>query len=520
MARSDIVQKSSSHVLALKSDQLRKIIPRPTRVAINTRNIASVLVTSAGALLIGLLAILAIKILTLLTLLIVAGTILLARPNALIYSTVISATVAVPSPIPVAVPIAGIQVRVYEPLLALSVLYLLVHRWQRSHKGSGERSLTLAVMVPMIAATTISAMVGVVLENPFSKIFSETRSLLVTVLSLVFGTLIVRETKILTTVTRMVPTILVVSGISTIGASLDYWTVSGQQSDISGSTAEVARVVTPATYLAVVFICGVTSAYISGAHTPRGLPIGVILVTALPVAVLSFSRNVILAFGVSIVFGLVVGLSIRALSRAGVVAVISAIPAGILALVTILLPPSRLTAWLNSAADLYSKRVLDGISENAIAIDRSAQFRFQQENPYLYQSISDRPLLGGGAGFAYKPIHTGRAISDKSDDLRYYAHDLYLWMLTKMGIVGTALFLLPVIVSLAIGYVCSRHRYIYVFAGGASVSLLAVCAVAPLPLTLESTFVFGATLGLVVGSVSFSRNYSVIVRPSACVEKG
>lgn len=65
----------------------------------------------------------------------------------------------------------------------------------------------------------------------------------------------------------------------------------------------------------------------------------------------------------------------------------------------------------------------------------SVDDRFR-ENEYAIAKIKEHPLLGIGLGNDYRP-----EIYDRKDELTYYVHNGYLWMLVDMGLLGFMLFM-------------------------------------------------------------------------------
>jgi len=58
------------------------------------------------------------------------------------------------------------------------------------------------------------------------------------------------------------------------------------------------------------------------------------------------------------------------------------------------------------------------------------------ENGYAIESIKNSPLLGIGLRNDYRPNLFG-----PDDDLEYYVHNVYLWIMTDMGIPGLLAFM-------------------------------------------------------------------------------
>lgn len=121
--------------------------------------------------------------------------------------------------------------------------------------------------------------------------------------------------------------------------------------------------------------------------------------------------------------------------------------------------------------------------------------------------IQKSPLWGNGFGYAYKPINTGRALSDKSENLQCYAHNFYLWLLVKAGPVGFLLFLVPIARVLVAALRGSGH--VALTTGALAAGLLAVSFVAPMPLGSPTAVLLGLVTGACAGSIPvYGRNGS------------
>jgi len=149
-------------------------------------------------------------------------------------------------------------------------------------------------------------------------------------------------------------------------------------------------------------------------------------------------------------------------------------------------------AWINLQVTSYGDRVLSGLSAEAQAADSSIQYR-DIEDVYLLEAVRTSPVVGHGFGYAYKPP------SGQSDFLLnyapYYAHNFYLWLLAKTGVLGGVLFAFVVIPPLLRVLRSASNAALAAAAGLAS--MLAVSFVAPIPLGGASSILFGALVGFV-----------------------
>jgi O-antigen ligase len=174
---------------------------------------------------------------------------------------------------------------------------------------------------------------------------------------------------------------------------------------------------------------------------------------------------------------------IAAVSVSGVVGVIMASPAA---------------GWLQLQLAGFQTRVLGGLTSVAFQTDTSILYR-ASEARYLLDAFARSPLVGNGLGYAYQPPQ-GPAGTFWGDQAPYYAHDFYLWLLAKVGLVGATLFLCLVIVPL-FRRIRTSSSLRLVFTSG-SVALLSVSVVAPMPLGTNSSIAIGVVLGLAFASLT------------------
>ncbi|MFC3952702.1 O-antigen ligase family protein [Aeromicrobium fastidiosum] len=221
------------------------------------------------------------------------------------------------------------------------------------------------------------------------------------------------------------------------------------------------------------------------------------------IVVLGFSRNAILAIGVAVLFAILVSPRIQSVVRSIRLVSTASLSAAALTLLLFLLPASSATVWFEQQISSFNSRVLDGIRPGAIQADRSAQFRFQGENPYLKEAIAQSPVTGHGFGYPYRPAAVaGRTETDATVDLVYYAHNYYLWIWTKCGLLGGSVLLLTLL-SPAIGAV--RRRAVSTVGATAPLAgLMAASVVAPMPNGSPTSALVGALCGAGLALLSHS----------------
>ncbi|BBY59338.1 hypothetical protein MSAR_24740 [Mycolicibacterium sarraceniae] len=123
----------------------------------------------------------------------------------------------------------------------------------------------------------------------------------------------------------------------------------------------------------------------------------------------------------------------------------------------------------------------------------------QAENAHLWIAIPEAPIVGHGFGYAYQPAF-GRANSFTATYGPYYAHNFYLWLLAKSGIIGLGGFALFALIPIVRGL---RTPLVEAKASAAFAAIyLAVCVVSPAGESGTAAMVLGIALG---AAMTFSR---------------
>jgi hypothetical protein len=463
---------------------------KPLRAPSSRRK--SVLYGLGGAAAVGVLA--AGSVANPLVLVVIAGlilTLVLSRwPEFAIYAMVCLAIVALPSAIPMSFAVGGISVRLYEPFLFISVVVAALR-----YRLDARALVRLAALVSLLVFWVVT---GLANGHDAVRVLVDTRLFAYLCLAL-FVAASVAGTEVVARAVRLIPAVLWISAGTTIAASVLGFGIAGMQIGAAGSldgSESADRLISPATYASVAVLCAVLALWLTGKKSLRATL--VFTAPALTMVFLSFTRNAIISIAVACVFAVVASKDFQAVRR---VAMLGLVLSGLIFLITIGEPVLRQVAglgWALNQFDAFSGRVLGGITGSALAADGSAQFRFDQENVYLVPEIFRSPVFGHGYGYAYKPLETGRFVTDKGEALRYYAHNFYLWILVKAGVVGFLLFAFSVI-SPVLTRMNARSTAAQVAAGAAAAGLLAASFVAPMPLGAPTSVVLGVAVGLCVG---------------------
>lgn len=258
------------------------------------------------------------------------------------------------------------------------------------------------------------------------------------------------------------------------------------------TAGEGVRVLTRTTSLALATICAVFCMTIL--RRIKLIPALTLIVPALLICLLGFSRNHLVAFGCAILFSVVAVFAYRQ-SRSAVAGVVSVLSVAIcisLAVVVATFASPTVANWVSVQASSYESRVLAGISSGVRTRDSSVRDR-DQESSYLVVGIAKYGLVGSGLGYAYKPASAG--VGDFAANAgQRYAHNFYLWAWLKTGIVGMLSFVVLLIIGLWRSLNTSRMvdgvvlGSVVAMASGASF-------VAPYPLGYPTSLLLGLVIG-------------------------
>jgi O-antigen ligase len=271
--------------------------------------------------------------------------------------------------------------------------------------------------------------------------------------------------------------------------------LAGRAESLEETTgAPAIRLLTATQVPALVVLTALVAAHIIGRARPSvSVALGV---PALLITVLSFSRNTLIALAVAAVVALVASWTWSAVSRTAVLAAGCAVLLGIaLPAMLFLLQNTTAAVWLSDQLNAFSHRVIGGVSTAALAVDSSTLARLH-ENTNLIRAIAEAPLYGHGLGYAYQ-MPFGKSGSFSATLGTTYAHNFYLWLLVKSGVIGMA--------SFAVFAVTPVWRAVRSSSAAAKISaatgaaLLAICVFDPLPLEPANSLALGMALGAAMG---------------------
>lgn len=414
----------------------------------------------------------------------------LMRPEALLHGTLIAAFLAAPTVFPttwvLTVGSRAISLYLFEPLLLASLVYVLFNQ-----------QLDRVVLRRVLVALGLFgawAVLGALLGHSYAEIYYDIRMPVNLVLAATVAAA-VAKTPIVGRAWNVVLVVLWVSAVFTLLSSVLGLALRGDELGAAGvgtDPSEVSRILSPASYPAIAALCAAVGLVVAGRS--KLYPLVPWLLPSLLIVLLSFSRNNLIAVFVALLFGLVAGGLHRTIWRAAGYTL--AVALGLLSiwLAAKTAQATAIGAWVVEQFDYMIKKVFEGILPGSIDTDPSAQYRLTQENPFLFDGIRDSPLFGHGFGFAYRPLSsTGYMIIEYGEALRYYAHNFYLWLAVKTGIVGFTLFVWAIVLPVLR---CWRDgSRATLGAAVAAASLLAASIVAPMPLGPSTAVLLGALIG-------------------------
>jgi len=413
--------------------------------------------------------------------------VLVSWPNSVFYLTAILAVVTLPSSIPDFISLPGYQLHLYEPVLLLATASALV-RFSPATDDLGRVVLLLLLLLGWIIW-------GLLKGNSISWVITDIRYPAEMIMAMLIANRVLGTQVPSTLWNLLIPTLWLSAGVLIFASvsGIEIWGRSLGATLLTNSNGEEAtRYLTPSLYPSVAIIAGVVAASVAGKERlAKFIPW---IVPALIITILGFTRNTILAVAIASIYGAIAGGVYRPIAKLAKVGAALAIVVVLIVFGLSVTGIPNENSWIGSQIASFNRRVVDGITPSAISEDSSAQYRFKQENTYLYDSIAESPFLGHGYGYAYKPLYTGQPLDSNSEYARYYAHNFYLWLAAKSGFIGLIIFLMafawPVLRPLRLG------TGLEIAAGGAAAGMLAASLVAPMPLGSPTALVLGTMVGI------------------------
>ncbi|WIB16066.1 O-antigen ligase family protein [Curtobacterium sp. MCPF17_050] len=422
---------------------------------------------------------------------VVVALVAIYHPMVITVLTFASAFTALPTSIPRALPIAGISVELYEILAVFAAAGLLLRT--RKQKVTDSSSAVLAVL--LVSASILSLATN---TNAVYILYDGRRLFVLAIAIFVAGRAAWQISQAPRVYLRVLTAMMWISAALTALASttgLDLGQRSLTASLEPGDDGSAVRLITSSTYLAVVVLCVCLYLYLRGA-LPSTAVVSLVLPSALIVA-LSFSRNPILALAVAAAAGLLHSRGAQSASRVARGLAISATALASLWALGLLDPSGGLNNWLTQQLSGLVDRVFAGSTGDALSTDKSTLYRTQQEDPYLWEAIRNSPFWGHGLGSPYKPEFTGRryATPEIATAASRYAHNFFLWMTAKTGLLGLLIFLACTLRPTSSLFRPSSTPVFATALGAALLGMFMQSWVAPMPNGTPTALLFGALVG-------------------------
>lgn len=366
---------------------------------------------------------------------------LVVRPAMAVYLAIALGFTTFPAIVPYDISLGSTTIFLYEPFLLLAALWSFVFL-PTPRRSIGGLALFLFVIV-------IAAMRGLLLGHPTIEIIGDARGMVMVSLSFIVASHIFHS-PYAPTALRVIKWSLWFSAGIVLLSSITGLEVTGRMESASlyltgGETnSDSTRLLTATSQLSVLVLSSALALIV----TKRSL-IRSVAPFALPAAIivfLSFSRNSMLALAIALFFAILVTSPIVSAIRGITLAIAVALPlsAAVAFYTGFNLPGSE---YITNQIQGFSTRIVNGLDPEIIAMDTSSMSREKEMN-YLWEGIGQSPVIGHGLGFAYRPP-LGEAGSFTATKGQYYAHNFYLWMTVKAGVVGLAAFLCFAMMPLA-----------------------------------------------------------------------
>ena len=409
------------------------------------------------------------------------------RPRVLAYATIVLAFTAFPSAVPQTINLHGTGILIYEPTLVAAAVYEVM-------AGHVPRAARRSALILGLLATWL-CFVGHSSGASVHELIVDGRGMVDGALAVLVGGALVTADRQAGAL-RVVKLVLWVSAGFTLAASLGALTLQGTSQVASLDTVEAAadtatRLLTPATAFGFAACAVVLALYLTRRASLRQMM--PFLIPALTITILAFSRNHLLGLAAVAVAAVLLDRSAGAFTSvlprlAGAAAV------GFLIVVL----ASSNSGYIHEQVVDFRSRVVEGISGKARAADPSALYR-KGEDRQLQTGIREDPVLGHGFGVPYQAPQ-GDADSFTATTGIYYAHNYYLWLWFKGGLLALAAWGAAVVLPLL--RLWRIRTSVAVSSGATLAGFLAISVFAPQPNDIPGAVLFGAVVGVVAAAGS------------------
>ena len=437
---------------------------------------------------------------------------LIGNPSWIVHGLLLSLFVTMPTGDKGGIRIAGYFIYYYEPFLVGSLIYVTVLLLTSPEIGKGLRkSMISRATISFGIIVGIGTGLGLLRGYPLKDIQEDVRPVVNMMIAVLVCAVIV-AIKDYRRYLRTVTAILLLSAAYTVYGSVTGKSIGGRTEtaqlvgvggDVLAGGSTALRFLTNATPLAMaVLLGGVTLILLGRVTAKQAAPM---LIPALVISFLGFSRNTILALAGALLFTIVIavvdGQVMPVVRRFVMVAAVATITVAGLSVFGHAIGGGD---WVDVQLAGYTNRVLEGLSQSNEQADNSTQFRVH-ENEYIKSSGAQHPILGGGFGFRYKPP-AGSPGSWEADKAQLYAHNSYGWIYVKTGVVGVGAFLILIAASALPALGRRRSSPVFVAAASTIVGLSVAMIVIPFPVNHGNSALLGLVLGICLGAGTFGVN--------------
>ena len=432
--------------------------------------------------------------------------VLMRNPAWMVHATlVVLFTTSVPE-IPRGLRVGGVFIYFNEFFIFGSLLYALsLMRKNSTLVMQLRRTIATRLVYAFSLVVLIGLAIAVLRGYPFWDIQYDVKSVVELVVVVFISSVIV----IIDDWSRYVKTItsiLIFSALLTVYASATGFVLWGRteaaelyamggRAIAGGSTA--VRYLTQTTPLALAALSGCVALILIGRVSAA--KVTPMLVPALIISILSFSRNTLLAIAGAFIFALLIAVARGNFSRLALRLASVPLVAGLVMISTIGIGSAVGAGnWITTQATGYSNRVIAGFDESNERADTSASYR-EQENDYILRTGATHPVFGGGFGTHYKPPTGGRKTFPAFEGTMY-SHNAYNWLYVKVGLVGVGVFAALIIACALPALNRKKDSTLLQVSASTLAGLSVAILVTPMPIEQPGSALLGIVMGLCIGT--------------------
>lgn len=407
--------------------------------------------------------------------------------------------------IPRGIRVGGIYVYFYEFLILGSFVYAVSLLRQNSAPVIAlARSIAMRIALAFSLVLIFGLCLAMIRGYPFWDIQYDAKAI-IEMMVVLFVTAVIVTAEDWRQYVKTITAILILSAVLMVYASATGFVLWGRTEAaelyasggrVIAGGSDAVRYLTQTTPLALAVLVGCVALMLVG--RVRLLQILPMLIPALIISILSFSRNSLLALAGAFVFTLFIALCRGHIARivlrlAAVPLVVAIVIFGVLGI------GSAIGArdWIDTQATGYANRVLAGFDESNERADTSAGYR-EQENESIRKAGAQHPVFGGGFGTHYK-LPTGKRDTFPAFEGTMYSHNAYNWLYVKIGSMGVLVFGLLILSCLVPTLARKGDSDLLAAAGSTLAGLGVAIIVTPMPIEQPGSALLGIVMGLCIG---------------------